>query len=99
MVTCSLKNEKSTLGRSAEMGDNVALTAEGVGFTVGAAVVTTSSPGKSRLWPTALSLAEGVAPMSAGRGVVVDNGMSLGSSQGKCFSSKGRLVFQTAKTK
>ena len=59
-------------------------------------MVTTSSAGKSRLWPTAFSLAEGVVPASAEGGVVADGWVSLEPSQGKCSLSKGRSVFQTA---
>src|SRR5271157_6648142 len=64
--------------------------------SVESAVVTTSSAGKSRLWPTAFSLPEGVLPASAEGGVVVDGWVSLEPDQGKCSLSKGRSVFQTA---
>ena len=67
----------------------------GAGSTVELAVVTTFSAGKSRLWPTAFSLAEGVASSAAG-GAGGDDWRHWSPSQGKCFSSKGRLVFQTA---
>ena len=55
------------LGRVAEVG-GAGLTGGGAGSTVEVAVVTTSSAGKSRLWPTAFSLAEGVVPASPGEG-------------------------------
>ncbi len=93
MVTCSLKKAKSTLGRTTEAGCVEGLTGGRMGSTVEAAVVTTSFAGKSCLWPTAVSLAEGVAQVPGSRGVVVDDGASPGASQGKCFGSKGRSVF------
>ena len=77
------------LGRRLDRQEMLALRVE-------VAVVTTSSAGKSRLWPTAFSLAEGVVPASAEGGVVVDGWVSLEPSQGKWSSSKGRSVFQTA---
>jgi hypothetical protein len=55
------------------------------------ALVTTSSAGKSRLWPTALSLVDGRGPGSAGA-VVSAASPGAGCSQGKCWSLKGRLV-------
>ena len=55
-VTCWRRNAKSTLGRAGRFA-GVGLTGGGVGATVALAVVTTSSAGKSRLWPTAVSLA------------------------------------------
>ena len=94
------QEEAVRIGRSvAEARCVEGLTGGGVGSTVEAAVVTTSFAGKPRLWPTALSLAEGMAPVPGSRGVVVDDGASPGASQGKCFGSKGRSVFQTAKTR
>ena len=72
------------------------LTGGGAGSTLEAAVVTTFSAGKSRLWPTAFSLAEGEAPASPEGEIVVDDDVSLEPSQGKWFLSKGRSVFQTA---
>src|SRR5512135_289513 len=99
MVTCSLKKAKSTLGRATEACCVEGLTGGRIGSTVEAAVVTTSFADKSRLWATAVSLVEGVAQVPGSRGVVVDDGASPGASQGKCFGSKGRSVFHTAKTR
>src|SRR5271157_2142725 len=96
MVTCSRRYAKSILGRGATALWDVGLTAGDAGSSVESAVATTSSAGKSRLWPTAFSLAEGVVPASAEGGVVVDGWVSLEPSQGKCSLSKGRSVFQTA---
>jgi hypothetical protein len=98
-VTYPRKKAKSTLGRGTESGDVAGLTRGRVDSTVEAAVVTTLFAGKSRSWPTALSLSEGVARVAGSQGVVVDNGVSAEASQGKCFGSKGRSVFQTAKTR
>ena len=49
----------------AGVGCGAGLTGGGAALRVEVAVVTTSFAGKSRLWPTAFSLAAGVAPASA----------------------------------
>ena len=97
MVTCSRRNAKSTWGRAARSGWAAGLTGGGAGSTVEVAVVTTfpracpaCGPRPSR-WRRMPAAPEAV--------VVAGAGVSLGSSQGKCFSSKGRSVFQTAKTR
>src|SRR5271166_6011268 len=99
MVTCSRRHAKSTLGRGPLARWDAGLTVGDAGSSVELAVVTTSSAGKFRLWPTAFSLAEAVVAASAEGGVAGDDWLSLDPSQGKCFSSKGRLVFHTAKTR
>src|ERR1700736_6302920 len=68
MVTCWRRNAKSTLGRAGRFAHGPGLTGGGVGATVALAVVTTSSAGKSRLWPTAVSLVEAEAPPLAVQG-------------------------------
>src|SRR5207253_10461396 len=88
-----------TLGRGVETGCVGVLTGVGSGPPVETAVVTTSFAGLSRLWPMALSLADGVAAAPGSLGVAVDDWVSPAPSQGKCFGSKGRSVFQTAKTR
>src|SRR5262245_29497881 len=98
MVTCCRRKVKSILGCVREVGGASGLTVAGVGATVEAAVVTSLSAGTSRLWPTALSLVEGRGPGSVGVAVSAELA-GAGCSHGKCWSLKGRLVFQTAKTR
>jgi hypothetical protein len=98
------------VGGSGSVG---ALTAGGAGATLELAVVTTFCAGMSRLWPTAFLLArawggaaDSATADSAAAGSAtadsattgVDTWLSL-FSHGKWCSSKGRLVFQTAKTR
>ena len=98
MVTCWRKKAKSTLGRLADDAEG-GLTGAGTGSTLDGAVVTTCSAEISALWPTALPLPVGAAVDGTGAAAAVDIGLSLGDSHGKWCSSKGRLVFQTAKTR
>ena len=72
MVTCWRRNAKSTLGRAGTVRRRRRLDRSRRRLYGGVAVVTTFSAGKSRLWPTAFSLAAAVARRSAG-GVDVDD--------------------------
>src|SRR5271157_3598144 len=98
MVTCLRTKAKSTCGRGAGAADDD-LTVGGASSTLALAVVTTGCAGNACVWPTALSLPESAA-RSAMAGAVpgVCGGLSVDGSHAKCFSSKGRLVFQTANT-
>ena len=100
MVTCSRRKVKSTLPQRGRGGGDFGLTAAGPGATVAAAVVTTFSfAGTSRLWPTALSLLVDGVLRSAAEGAIADIELSADDSHEKCWPSKARLLFQTAKAR
>ena len=97
MVTCWRRNAKSALGRTGRFTGGTRLTGGGVGATVAVAVVTTSSAGTSRLWPTAVSLVEGEGvPLAALRSELslLENGALAVATPGGVWSlpAAGRLA-------
>src|SRR5438128_1619497 len=106
MVFCWRTKAKSTWGRTLGnaavggrwVGSVGALTGGVAEPTLELAVVTAFSAGISRLWPAGFSLTPAGGGAAAEVTADVDTWRSV-LSHGKWCSSKGRLVFQTAKTK